>query len=304
VAITCGSNCLTITTGQLSIRFNPVDYASTSSEVVAYDANLTGAGTLDAKAWVFGLGDNKVYDSTTTATAAGPLRVLYVCAEVFPWLKTGGLADVSAGLPPALAKQGADVRLLLPAFPSIAAGVTPEGPSLLVPAGGGMGLPGGLGPRPGTTPGPTPWLQRWPGSARPSNASTRPIAAGAAPRSSRSSSLRKPPACSDDSPRPPRRAAVAAQQARLTEAELAAATPLLLQQPLRWAWRGASPAWAGRSPPGLPPLDPGRHHQQNLCHIRVLEVQRVGRANLMFALKVQRRRTLDDSAPGAREFGG
>ena len=62
------------------------------------------------------------------------LRVLYACSEVFPLLKTGGLADVSAGLPPALAAQGADVRLLLPAFPSIMAGVTPEGPSLLVPA--------------------------------------------------------------------------------------------------------------------------------------------------------------------------
>lgn len=73
VAITCGSNCLTITTGQLSIRFNPVNYASTSGEVVAYDANLTGGGTLDAKAWVFGLGDNKVYDGTTTATVSGLL---------------------------------------------------------------------------------------------------------------------------------------------------------------------------------------------------------------------------------------
>ena len=88
------------------------------------------------------------------------LRVLYVCAEVFPLLKTGGLADVSAGLPPALSAQGADVRLLLPAFPAIVAGVTPDGPSLLVPAGGSMGLPAGLGPHPGTTPGPTPWLQR------------------------------------------------------------------------------------------------------------------------------------------------
>ena len=73
VAITCGSNCLTITTGQLSIRFNPVNYASTSTEVVAYDANLTGAGTLDAKAWVFGKGDNKVYDGTTAATVSGLL---------------------------------------------------------------------------------------------------------------------------------------------------------------------------------------------------------------------------------------
>jgi hypothetical protein len=71
VAITCGSNCLTVTTGELSIRFNPVDYASTSAEVLAYDANLTGAATLDAKAWVFGLGDNKPYDGTTTATVSG-----------------------------------------------------------------------------------------------------------------------------------------------------------------------------------------------------------------------------------------
>ena len=70
VAITCGSNCLTVTAGELSIRFNPVDYASTASEVAAYDANLTGAGTLDAKAWVFGLGDNKPYDGTTTATVS------------------------------------------------------------------------------------------------------------------------------------------------------------------------------------------------------------------------------------------
>jgi starch synthase len=88
------------------------------------------------------------------------LRTLYVCAEVFPLLKTGGLADVSAGLPPALIAQGADVRLLLPAFPSVVAGVVPEGPSLLVPAGGSMGLPGALGPQAGTERGPTPWLQR------------------------------------------------------------------------------------------------------------------------------------------------
>jgi starch synthase len=88
------------------------------------------------------------------------LRVLYVCSEVFPLLKTGGLADVSAGLPPALAAQDAEVHLLLPAFPSIVAGVVPEGPSLLVPSGATVGLPHGLGPRPDTTNGPTPWLQR------------------------------------------------------------------------------------------------------------------------------------------------
>ena len=47
------------------------------------------------------------------------MKVLYVCAELYPFLKTGGLADVSAGLPPALQAAGCDVRLLLPAFPAI-----------------------------------------------------------------------------------------------------------------------------------------------------------------------------------------
>jgi filamentous hemagglutinin family protein len=71
VAITCGSNCLTITTGNLSIRFNPASYATTGAEITAYGAHLTGAGVLDAKAWVFGKGDNKMYDGTTAATVSG-----------------------------------------------------------------------------------------------------------------------------------------------------------------------------------------------------------------------------------------
>lgn len=71
VSITCGINCLTVSTGELSIRFNPVTYASTASEILAFGGNLTGGGTLDAKAWVFGLGDNKIYDGTTTATVSG-----------------------------------------------------------------------------------------------------------------------------------------------------------------------------------------------------------------------------------------
>lgn len=49
------------------------------------------------------------------------LRVLYVSTEVHPALKTGGLADVNAGLPPALIAAGVDVRLLLPAFPALRA---------------------------------------------------------------------------------------------------------------------------------------------------------------------------------------
>jgi hypothetical protein len=68
VAITCGSNCLTITTGEMGIRFNPANYSTTAAEITAYDANLTGAGTLDAKAWVFGHALDKVYDGLTIAT--------------------------------------------------------------------------------------------------------------------------------------------------------------------------------------------------------------------------------------------
>ena len=51
--------------------------------------------------------------------AAPRLRVLHVAAEVFPLVKTGGLADVVGALPQALAAQGADVRLLLPGLPAI-----------------------------------------------------------------------------------------------------------------------------------------------------------------------------------------
>ncbi len=48
------------------------------------------------------------------------MRVLHVAAEVFPLVKTGGLADVVGALPQALMRQGADVRLVLPGYPAIA----------------------------------------------------------------------------------------------------------------------------------------------------------------------------------------
>jgi starch synthase len=47
------------------------------------------------------------------------MRVLHVAAEVYPLVKTGGLADVVAALPVAQAQQGADVRLLLPGMPAV-----------------------------------------------------------------------------------------------------------------------------------------------------------------------------------------
>ena len=44
------------------------------------------------------------------------MRVLYITAELYPWVKSGGLGDVAAALPPALIAEGIDVRLLLPGF--------------------------------------------------------------------------------------------------------------------------------------------------------------------------------------------
>ncbi len=46
------------------------------------------------------------------------MKVLHAAAEVFPFLKTGGLADVMGALPQALIAAGADVRLVLPGFPA------------------------------------------------------------------------------------------------------------------------------------------------------------------------------------------
>ncbi|AXH33533.1 glycogen synthase GlgA [Francisella opportunistica] len=46
------------------------------------------------------------------------MRVLHVCSELYPLLKTGGLADVTAALPPALSKFGVDSRILVPGFPA------------------------------------------------------------------------------------------------------------------------------------------------------------------------------------------
>ena len=51
------------------------------------------------------------------------MRVLHVASEFFPFVKTGGLADVVAALPQALLKRGLDTRVLLPGFPGIMQGI-------------------------------------------------------------------------------------------------------------------------------------------------------------------------------------
>lgn len=53
--------------------------------------------------------------------------ILFVTSEVYPLIKTGGLADVAASLPRALLKQKHDVRILLPAYESVLANPQVQG---------------------------------------------------------------------------------------------------------------------------------------------------------------------------------
>jgi len=48
-----------------------------------------------------------------------PAKILFVTPEIYPLVKTGGLADISGALPLALLKLGLDVRVLVPGYPPI-----------------------------------------------------------------------------------------------------------------------------------------------------------------------------------------
>jgi starch synthase len=47
------------------------------------------------------------------------MKILAIASEIYPLLKTGGLADVAGALPGALAKQGVTVRTLVPGYPAV-----------------------------------------------------------------------------------------------------------------------------------------------------------------------------------------
>lgn len=80
------------------------------------------------------------------------LRVLYVTPEVAPWVKTGGLGEVAQGLPPALAAAGAQVRLLVPAYPALRAAFPQLRALAEFPALGGALPPARLLEAPGAPP--------------------------------------------------------------------------------------------------------------------------------------------------------
>jgi starch synthase len=67
------------------------------------------------------------------------IRVLHVASELYPLLKTGGLADVTAALPAALIELGADARVLLPGFAGVASGLTDLRPVARLERGFGTG---------------------------------------------------------------------------------------------------------------------------------------------------------------------
>jgi starch synthase len=52
------------------------------------------------------------------------LKVLSVASEVFPLLKTGGLADVAGALPGALQALGVEIQTLMPGYPAVIKAIT------------------------------------------------------------------------------------------------------------------------------------------------------------------------------------
>ena len=79
------------------------------------------------------------------------MHILFVTSEIYPLIKTGGLADVSGALPLALLKLGLDVRVLVPGYPPILEKLPDAGP--LADLSALAGESGGARPLSATMPG-------------------------------------------------------------------------------------------------------------------------------------------------------
>lgn len=67
------------------------------------------------------------------------MKILFAASEIYPLIKTGGLADVAGALPVALRKKGHDVKLIMPAYQGILEKVAPIQKSI------NLGNPFGVG---------------------------------------------------------------------------------------------------------------------------------------------------------------
>lgn len=55
----------------------------------------------------------------SNAQKTAPLKIIFASSEALPYVKTGGLADVSAALPAALRRKGGSITSFLPLYSQI-----------------------------------------------------------------------------------------------------------------------------------------------------------------------------------------
>ena len=70
---------------------------------------------------------------------AQKLKILLASSEVYPYAKTGGLADIAGSLPKALKQLGHDVRVVMPKHKCVAQcplGIRPMALDVDIPIGG------------------------------------------------------------------------------------------------------------------------------------------------------------------------
>jgi starch synthase len=78
------------------------------------------------------------------SAAPQAMKILFVTPEVAPWVKAGGLGEVSRDLPRALSAAGADLRVLVPAYPALRAAFTGAREVARIDAPGGRLAPARL----------------------------------------------------------------------------------------------------------------------------------------------------------------